>query len=165
MHLGWAPVKNYQWWGIWRNFKRICKFFQNLCENNDQNFKRLMSEKPEVSLEDKSWKYHEQSFTKIFTDEIKWILDLSQIGTNEATVLDEELDKEDKVLPMLQYLLVTVNEFVTGPCNENQKIVMAAKLGLHSIIFRSIDDLAADFQCVKNACVKLMLALTEGDDR
>ena len=165
-YLSMAPAKNYLWWEIYRSYKRLSKFFQNLCENNNMNFKKLFADKSRMVNPDyKNWEFYNQSLNYVFIREIKYILSLSTLCSNEDTTLDPEIDKEQVVMPQLVHLIELVNEYITGPCIENQRCFIDAKIKLGGIIFRMIDDLTDDFYIIKNLSIKLIIALTEGLDQ
>ena len=165
--LAWGPVQNYTWWEIQRSvYKRISDFFKNLCENNFIQFKEIMgSTSKMVEVNDADWECNSKTFNTVFIMNIMFVLNLSSLNSNEEPK-QVESDKARKVLPLQMPILLVLNEFITGPCYENQREVIRSGQGLqqHGLVGRSIDDLENPIYKVKNVIVKILVSLTEGNN-
>lgn len=77
-------------------------------------------------------------------------------------------DNAKKILPLLNPVLETLNEFITGPCFLNQKEVIDCPVFLmhvYGLISRHIDDLKSPIYTLKVTFVTILLSLTEGNTK
>ena len=166
--LAWSPGQSRLWWHIHSVFKRIANIFQNLCENNYQPFKKIMSDRKNlIGLNDIKWEYYDKSFNYIYQNQALFIQSLTSLTTNEDPNIVKS-DNAKKILPLLNPVLETLNEFITGPCFLNQKEVIDCPVFLmhvYGLISRHIDDLKSPIYTLKVTFVTILLSLTEGNTK
>lgn len=75
-------------------------------------------------------------------------------------------DSITKIQPLMLPLVILINEAVTGPCTANQKILSQGQLrGLTNISLRLIDDMSSEYIELAEACLSLLLSMTEGSEQ
>ena len=156
-----SPTQKPVWWDILKIYTQLCSLFQKLCENNFMEFKVYLSEYiPQV--EDKEWNAEGLTVTEIFANQLHFILNSSRLPENRNEKMIHS-DQYGRVQPVILSLIQTINELVSGPCIQNQKILMKRPLvEIYQLMTRIPDDLAHDYYILKNAALTLVLSLTEG---
>ena len=139
----------------------LCSFFKNLCEHNCLDFKNYLgSFVPKV--QDKSWNEENHTCMQIFSSQLQFLMDASNLAENRNTVMVHS-DQHERIQPLLLPLVILLNELVTGPCLVNQKTLMKQPLlQVFQIMSRILDDLSHPFYQLKQAALQLIISLTEG---
>jgi Ion transport protein len=162
-YLNSCSQRNMVWWVVHRVYEMISLFFKNLCECNFMQFKEFLG-KNVPSIRDSEWKsdYRNYNYTKIFSEQMKYLLKTTQISINQEPYLIPS-DYPDRVQDVFMPLAKIVNEVVIGPCDINQNIIIDTDLtGICSLATRIMDDTESKFYDISNICLELILTLTEG---
>ena len=159
------PTVNAIWWSINELYVMINAIVKNLSENNYLPFKRYCSTYVPKSAYDPHFNKERFNMTEYFREQMLYILRFSLISENRDTKM-LHTDQHRRIIPLLQPLINMMNELVTGPCEENQNIILEAQyLGIYPVFTRIIDDLTSDFYELKLNLVTFMLSLSEGGNK
>ena len=159
-----------QWQIFWSLFFILSNFFQNFNEENNLNFKKFfsdtsMNEGAISKVSSKIGNFNQSNFTIFFENYIM----LENVGnfTNFWLNTDANIMPSDRVefFPIFVRMFTMVNEYLTGPCLENQRKIYRYRIDIwNGIIVRIIDDVNSNFYEVKLACLTYISSLLEGLD-
>jgi hypothetical protein len=150
------------WWVVNDTYSMISGFFKNLCECNFLEFKEYLSTY-EPGCKDEGWlQLRKCTAVDIFVKELAYVNLTCKISKNKEPIMTHS-DQIEKIEPILGPLIQMVNETVTGPCSANQKKLLQVSIdGIINIAVRVIDELNSDYFILSDACMTLLLSLTEG---
>lgn len=127
----------HRWADYKQDFIVMRQFFQNLNENNFQPFKKFFgSQVPKI------WgvEFNPENLTylEFYTKQIFGIIKTTDLLADDSTVI--ELHDRPEIFDILALLFDGLNEFVNGPCIENQISIFSKRMVSFTrvcLIFRS----------------------------
>lgn len=171
LFLSTNPTQKPIWWNVFEMYEKLCSFFKNLCESNHLEFKKYLGLKIPLT-KDSEWNIPKNTYIEIFSYQLNYLLNASRIAQNKDSNIVHS-DQFHRIGPLLLPLINVLNEMVTVPCEENQKIVFEQSYGatapnsepsldlIFKLMTRVIDDLEDDFYEIKHNCLIFLLSLVE----
>lgn len=155
-----------EWESFWAMYYVISTFLQNLCEENNIEFKEFFNNNAYAvgAISNFTNKKYAQGSYSIFFE--CYILLENAINFTEFWITDSpKIVPSDRaeLFPIFKRLFSQVTEFLTGPCLTNQLHIYRYRIDLwNGIINRMVDDLDSRFYEVKLACLYFISGLLEG---
>jgi hypothetical protein len=161
LFLACNPTQKPVWWSVKEIFEMLSRFFKNLCENNNMDFKNwLGSNAPKVA--DAQWNERGSTYFELFNSQLQHLLECSRLGENREAKMVHS-DQYSRLSPLLLAVLNLLNEMISGPCEINQVSLMANPiLEVYQIMTRLPDDLEHEYYALKEASLNLVFSITEG---
>lgn len=115
----------HRWADCKQDFIVLRQFFQNLNENNFQPFKKYFgSQVPKI------WgtEFNPESmiYLEFYTKQIFGIIKCTDLLADDSSVI--EIHDRPEIFDILGLLFDGLNEFINGPCIENQVLIFSKKL-------------------------------------
>ena len=157
--------KNNEWDVLQSKYMHIAMFWKNTCEGNYEKFKKYFSEfVPTLDPGIPGFNNAKRVLSFAFYTRVEQICGTSLTQLKTGTTL-EVLDRpEDYTIYM--WSLITMSEFCTGPCIENQKLIYKYKTDVYmGFIRREIDFVDSAIYQLKNRTLDYILSLMEGNDK
>lgn len=150
------------WLKLWGIYHKLGYFFKNLCENNNQRFKLLLSRLvPKLRTSPKFNLISRTIVFDLFVRHEHFASD-SKVWTNRLSRLTPS-DRPENFCCMNLYFRI-LNEFVNGPCPYNQRLLFRYKVDVWvGLIRRIVDDVNSDFYSLKENAIDYLTSLMEGE--
>ena len=151
------------WMEYWSKFYVLSKFLQNLCEKNNQGFKKFLSKIPGTISKFTQQKFNQNNYTLYF--ELYVILETSANYSNFWLNKNGDINPSDKseMFMIFKRLMDHTTEHFTGPCLKNQLKIYMYRIDIWAgIIKRVINDTDSDFYKLKLSCLFYISGLLEG---
>jgi hypothetical protein len=155
------PTINSIWWNVSESFNLVVMFMKNLAEGNNIAYKQWFSSYIPSSLFDAEFNklvnypdpnvkgtetVGQFSAMQFYICQMLYVSNFSMMSENNKWHVEKPTDQGPRIKALLEPIMDILNEFVTGPCVENQELVLAAPyLPLYNIYVRTFDDLSSEY--------------------
>ena len=155
------PFMDEQWCMMHSQFIQFANFFQNLCENNDQDFKCFFNKYKPKCEENPKFNSGNQTLVFNYYVHLECYANYTQLWTNKDKKL--VLSDRKECFDIYNKMFEGLTEFITGPCIYNQFLIYCYRIDIWvSYISRVINDTDSPFYELKYNCLIYLMSFIEG---
>lgn len=155
------PTINNIWWNQAETYDMIIKFMKNLAEGNHISYKIWMSAYVPSSVFDANFNPQGCNVIEVYVSKFCYIINYSMLLENrESNIMPT--DQAPRIMAQVTPNLEFLNEMATGPCKQNQKIILSIRyLPVWPILSRFIDDLSDEWYEMQTGVLGFVRSLLE----